>query len=745
MKQKLYYALSGLMLPAYVTATAQTPNIVIIMTDQQRADMCAREGYPLDLTPYVDKLASENAWFDKAFTSMPVSSPARCSMLSGRYPSATAARTNHNVADMRYQTDMIKTLKSNGYKTALIGKNHSYLKKADMDHWSTYGHWGKENPTTETEKATAAFFKQAHGQWIPVSQLALENQQPVTIVSEALEWIDIQERNNNPFFLWLSIPEPHNPYQVCEPYYSMFSDGKIPAPITDRTALAVKDPSYTALAELEDRSCPNLKSHISRLRGNYMGMIRLIDDQIKRLIETLKERGTYDNTLFVILSDHGDYCGEYGLIRKGAGMSDYLTRIPMVWAGYGIQKAHAPIDAHVSITDIYPTICAAIGAEIPLGVQGRSLWPMLTGQPYPHEEFASVIVQRGYGGENITLDNALTFQEEGALSSGVAHFDELNSWTQSGTSRMLRKGDWKLIVHSHGVSELYNIKSDPAEIRNLFFNKDHEQKKLELMADMLSWELRLEDPLPVPRSRYIYETNENGYYTSNDDLRNQPLTVFVGDGDWSSRSLTLAASDETRRKEYKTNELPVGYSTILFNDKDLPLQVDGNPSPVVYLNDEMCDNKGDGIANTLDYVSSGDVVKLFPHEPDNYNVIYNIADNADVTVIHDRTLAIDRPSIHTVLSGTECQLIPDGKSPISVAANSEEVDKNNNGKYTVTITGNTTIDVTSDPACLDDIDIDNVAPDTPVYNIQGIQIGTVCHLDNLPPGVYIVNDKKIKI
>lgn len=111
MKQTFYYALSGLLLPAYAAAQTQTPNIVVIMTDQQRADLCGREGFQLDITPFVDSLAAKNAWFDKAYTSMPASSPARCSMLTGRYPSATAVRTNHNIADIRYQTDMIKLLK----------------------------------------------------------------------------------------------------------------------------------------------------------------------------------------------------------------------------------------------------------------------------------------------------------------------------------------------------------------------------------------------------------------------------------------------------------------------------------------------------------------------------------------------------------------------------------------------------------------------------------------------------------
>lgn len=524
MKQSLYYALSGLILPGYAAAQAQTPNIVVIMTDQQRADLCGREGFPLAITPYVDSLASENAWFDKAYTSMPASSPARCSMLTGRYPSATAVRTNHNLADMRYQDDIVRTLKGKGYTTALVGKNHAYLKKSDMDHWSEYGHWGKRNPQTEAEKAASEFFKQAVGQWIPESVLPLEYQQPYTIVSEAIDWIDTQKESGNPFFMWVSFPEPHNPYQVCEPYYSMFSPDKIPAPNTGRSALQFKDPSYSILATLEDKSCPDLNAQLPRLRGNYMGMIRLIDDQIRRLIETMKTNGMYDNTIFVILSDHGDYCGEYGLIRKGAGMSDYLTRIPMVWAGYGIDKCDTPIDAHVSIADLFPTLCSAVGAEIPVGVQGRSLWPMLTGESYPKDEFASILVQRGYGGEPVTADYDLTFEEEGALGKAVAKFDELNSWTQSGTSRMLRKGDWKLIMDSHGNGELYNVASDPSEINNLFGASEYENKKLELMSDMLKWELRLQDPLPIPRKRYRFNRNPFNYHTATTDKRDQTLT-----------------------------------------------------------------------------------------------------------------------------------------------------------------------------------------------------------------------------
>lgn len=490
------------------------PNVVIIMSDQQRADLCGREGFPLNLTPYVDSLALENVWFDKAYTTMAASSPARCSMFTGRFPSVTDVRTNHNLSDIKYQTDMIKVLKDKGYKTALVGKNHSYLKPKDFDFCSAYGHWGKIIPKTDAEKRTAKFLNdEARGQWLEPSPIPLEEQQPVKIVSETLRWIDKQAKDNNPFFVWVSLAEPHNPYQVCEPYYSMFNPDNIPPTRTGRKELKLKDDKYSIMAKLDDESCPDLLKDLPRLRANYMGMIRLIDDQIRRLIETLKKNGQYENTIFLILSDHGDYAGEYGLIRKGAGMSDCLTRIPMVWAGYGIEKSKEPMEAHVSLADVFPTICTAVGSEIPLGVQGRSLWPMLTGKNYPKREFSSIVVQRGYGGANVDLSDDLTFEQEGALTRGkIADFDELNSWSQSGMSRMIRKGDWKLIIDSYGVSELYNIKKDPSEIKNLYDNKKYKDIKIELMNDMLAWELRLQDPLPVPQRRYIFKRNDYNYH-----------------------------------------------------------------------------------------------------------------------------------------------------------------------------------------------------------------------------------------
>lgn len=121
-----HYLYTSLILAGWATtsivAQSTKPNIVLIITDQQRADLCGREGFPLPVTPYADSLATQSVWFNKAYTSAPASAPARCSLLSGRYPSATHVRTNHNIPDVYYEKDMLDMLKENGYHTALIGK-----------------------------------------------------------------------------------------------------------------------------------------------------------------------------------------------------------------------------------------------------------------------------------------------------------------------------------------------------------------------------------------------------------------------------------------------------------------------------------------------------------------------------------------------------------------------------------------------------------------------------------------------
>lgn len=512
---KELYLIPSLLLPAIcASASAQTPqqpNVILIMTDQQRADLCGREGYPLDVTPFVDKLARENVWFDKAYTVAPASAPARISMMTGRFPSATHVRTNHNIKDAYYQKDMPAVFREEGYATALIGKNHSHLAPDDFDYWSSYGHWGKDKLDLPGSKEFSKFLNtESWGQYLPATPFPYTDQMPYQIVTQTLDWVGGQ--NGKPFFAWVSIAEPHNPYQVSEPYYSMFPPESIPDNLTSARDIPGKGEKYETLAHLEQISHVNDPKNIKRLQSNYLGMIRLIDDQIARLLEGLKEKGVYDNTIIIVLADHGDYFGEYGLMKKGAGTSEVLTRIPMVWAGPGIVNQQGAMDAFVSLADVFPTLCSAIGAEIPAGVQGRDLWPMLSGEEYPTREFRSIIVEQGFGGADVTREDTLSFIREGCLNpKRIASMDELNTWSQSGTQRMVRMGDWKLTVDNYGRGWMYNLKNDPYEVRNLFGSRRYSRRQAEMLLELTTWALRTQDPLPLPRNRYHFKRNPHNY------------------------------------------------------------------------------------------------------------------------------------------------------------------------------------------------------------------------------------------
>ncbi|GAG53440.1 unnamed protein product, partial [marine sediment metagenome] len=231
---------------------------------------------------------------------------------------------------------------------------------------------------------------------------------------------------------------PHNPYQVPEPYFTMFPEDEVPERLAGPEAIEAKGPKWRWFRDLLEGKCPGYDGYHRRYRANYCGMLRLIDDQIRRFVGYLEEKGLMEETILIFISDHGDYAADYGLLRKGVEMPECLIRIPMIWAGPGIVARQRQRDEFVSIIDIMPTLCEAIGADIPAGVQGRSLWPMLTGSDFPAEEFRSIYAEQGFGGLHYTESERRP--PDGRYKPGG--FNELNPTTQSGTMRMVRMGRW---------------------------------------------------------------------------------------------------------------------------------------------------------------------------------------------------------------------------------------------------------------------------------------------------------------
>lgn len=489
------------------------PNVVIIMTDQQRADLAKREGFSLDTTPFLDALAQEGVWFNRAYTAAPICVAARTSMLTGRYPSATHVRSNHNVQDAFYTEDMFDVFHKNGYAVGFSGKNHSYKSKADADYWFPCDHNGVPEHLlqTEEERVFHQYMKSLHMHLsMKPTPFPLQLQGPYRIVTQAEEWISSLDANQ-PFFLWMSFPEPHNPYQVPEPYYSMFPPESLPPTLASEADLEKKGFAYKWCRQSFDIAFPDYRAQVQRARANYLGMLRLIDDQVRRFVDFLDQHGLKENTIVVFVSDHGDFVGEYGLIRKGPELAEPLVRIPLQITGPGIRKHEGPHPAHISITDLLPTLCEAIGVAIPDGVQGRSLWPLLSGQDYPEAEFASAYAEQGFGGLHYTADEPLDPAQDGLVAN--QGYDCLNSWTQSGTMRMVRQGDWKLVFDMQGRGQLYNLVADPAELNNRYGDPTVGAVQQRLMAELLTWVLRMHDPLPLPRRRYKLKRDPRNYWT----------------------------------------------------------------------------------------------------------------------------------------------------------------------------------------------------------------------------------------
>lgn len=484
----------------------QKPNILLIMTDQQRADFFLREGFALDTMPFLEYLSQDGCWFERAYTSEPICIPARVSLLTGRYPKATGVVANWEPRP-NYVTDLPELLGAAGYERALFGKNHSHLSAQKMDVWCEYSHtWGPQRTPEDT--AFDAWMERL-GHWVAheATPFPVEAQYPSRIVSDFIAWLQARDEQR-PFFAWVSFPEPHSPYQVPEPYFSLFPLDEIPPPGVAKDALRAKNHQWRYQYEAIKAFHPGLDDIWPRYRANYCGMLRLIDDQLERLFAALEQENVLQDTLIVYLSDHGDFCGDYGLYRKGLALPECTIRIPLMFRGPGI-TSDVIKDSYVSCTDVFPTLCELAGLSIPFGVQGRSLLPILKGEEYSQKEFQSVYVELGMGGKAITAEQAA--QPEFKVGEGevvivdgqaVTNFDGLRV-SQFGRRRAVLKGGYKLIYDQDVSPELYDLEQDPLELKNLAGDTAYREILRQMMEELLWWSIRLDDNLDAQRFRYV--------------------------------------------------------------------------------------------------------------------------------------------------------------------------------------------------------------------------------------------------
>lgn len=457
------------------------PNIVLIYTDQQRFDTLGVLGNPYIKTPNLDKLADGGTLFTNSFVTCPICVPSRISLFTGKYNHSNLTYNNDRMI-LDDEEDLVSILKLNGYRTGMAGKDHCFgdrmNKSFDFTHEAT--HIKFMNPENETEIKINDYRAGKFAVPFIDDPFPAESNITASIFRWGKEFVNLCQ--STPFFLWLSIPDPHPPYMVCEPYAGMYMDVDLPDPMYTENEMDNKPFRQKMVASLDKLSDDYpTKRDYNKLKSTYYGMISYIDDEIGKFVEFLDCNGLLENTIIIFTSDHGDYLGDHKMIRKGPHLYDALTHVPLIfnWPG----KIRNQIsDSLVSNIDIMPTVFELAGLRIPDKIHGRSFYDVLKGVKNEHREM--VFMEHG-GPGSVLKPGELTEEEQQELKiKGNLH---LCKHVYRGRTKGVRTEKWKLCITPGEVDELYDMESDPYELNNLAEDSKYSKVVCTLKNYILNW------------------------------------------------------------------------------------------------------------------------------------------------------------------------------------------------------------------------------------------------------------------
>ena len=421
--------------------------------------------------------------FERAYCQSPICTPSRASFLTGMYPSSIRVTRNGNPAFPDFPPLISKTLADAGYICGLIGKLHlsSAYRRVETRADDGYSYWQYSHAPRDDWREGHDYADWVRSKGADLSEL-VHDPAGVPAALHQTTWcaektIEFMRANRGrPWLASVNIYDPHPPFNPPAAYRDMFDPQDVKPPIFQPSDL-VQQQKLAALdfqsvardpAELDIKS-PILPQSPTRhyveaetegardaltLIAAYYAMIKLIDDQVGRILAALDESGQRENTIVIFTSDHGETLGDHGLILKGCRFYEGLARVPLIWSWPGGFKAGVRSPALVELTDIAPTLLDVCGLPIPDYMTGQSLLPILSGRqpPETHRDF----VRCEYI-DAIDLPDA---------SVATMYFD----------------GRYKLVsYHKHGLGELYDLDADPQELTDLWEDTAHQALKGELL------------------------------------------------------------------------------------------------------------------------------------------------------------------------------------------------------------------------------------------------------------------------
>jgi len=423
-----------------------SPNVVVILTDDQRWDCMSCVSKPLlgIKTPNIDRLAREGALFRNMFVTTSLCSPSRASFLSGLY--AHSHGVSNNFTD--YPKDLPsypRRLQEEGYYTAYIGKWHmgeqDDKKRPGFDYWISHKGQGKYYDNVFNINGDRKLVK---GYYTKV------------VTEMATDWLKNKCQPGSPFMLIVGQKAPHGPFVPEDKYQHTYDQVKINYPesafhlqgkpkwIVERldTWHGIYGPLYGFRKNYPDRSPAGVEA-FRRFVTSYTGTINSIDDSVGEIYKTLADMGELDNTLFVFTSDNGFLLGEHGMIDKRT-MHEESIRVPLVVRYPKMISPGRVIDQQVLNIDLAPSIIDICRAQPMQNIHGRSWKPLLRGAT------------------------------QGWRNSWFYEYNYEKQFPYTPNVRGVRTDTWKYVHYPHGdgkpdrhLAELYNIKADPAEAKNL--------------------------------------------------------------------------------------------------------------------------------------------------------------------------------------------------------------------------------------------------------------------------------------
>ncbi len=465
------------------------PNILVFMTDHQRADTLAPWGRAI--TPNLDRLASQGLTFSNAFCPTPHCCPARATFMTGLYPSRHGVWNNvcNDWAHARGLKPGIRCwsedLRDAGYQLGYAGKWHVSVEEGPAErgwqhlgrisgqraneHGQAWAHYDKlADQPRPASRADGQLLRpgwgdvQLYGSWLDDGKRVTHDEK---VVDDGLDLLGQLTASETPWCLFLGCIMPHDPYQVPTRYLDRYRLDDIPLPPSYHDDMAGKPGIVRRIRrdlwnQLSEREVREAIRH-------YLALCTWLDELFGEMLDALDASGQADNTLVLYCADHGDYLGDHGLFAKGIPCYRGAYHVPAVvrWPA-GLRHPNRREDAFVSLADFAPTFQELAGLTPDPTLTGRSLFPFLRDQP-----------------------PTAWRQEIHTQCDGVELYY---------TQRSVATREFKYIFNGFDDDELYDLRHDPDELVNQARNPKYAPIARDLLARI--WQFARQEKDKVPNS-----------------------------------------------------------------------------------------------------------------------------------------------------------------------------------------------------------------------------------------------------